>query len=127
MRVRVRGGWAEGFGLRVRVRLREGVQARALTWKPGIKNPSVLPEPVLATPITSRFCMAAGHEVDWMTDGFGYPALPIAAMIGPGRLADSKVRKGGGEPPYTLMSFSLQKAATSSFGAASAPLSSTSL
>ena len=37
--------------------------------KPGTRKPKVLPEPVLATPITSRFAIAAGHVCAWMTEG----------------------------------------------------------
>ena len=98
-----------------------------ISWKPGTRKPSVLPEPVLATAITSRCAIAAGHDCAWMTDGFGKPALPMASMIGAGRLAASKLRKGGGEPPYTLQSLSFQNAATSSLAGGSGPRSSTSL
>ena len=86
-----------------------------------------MPEPVLATPITSRCAIAAGHDCAWITDGAGKPARAIDAMIGAGRLASSNVRKGGGLPPYTLRSFSFQYAATASLAGLSAPPSDTSL
>ena len=95
--------------------------------KPGTRKPKVLPEPVLATPITSRFAIAAGHVCAWMTEGASKPACAIAPMIGPGRAAAWKVRKGGGARPYTLTSFFAQKAAVASQSGLSAPPSCTSL
>lgn len=37
--------------------------------KLGIKNPKVLPEPVSAMAMQSRFCIKMGHTYDWIGDG----------------------------------------------------------
>ena len=49
--------------------------------------PRVFPDPVFATPIMSRFAIAAGHVCAWITLGRSKPAVAIAPIISGGRLA----------------------------------------
>ena len=61
---------------------------------PGTKNPSVLPEPVLATPTTSRPCSAAGQAWDWITEGISKPARVNCCLSTSGRGTSENLRKG---------------------------------
>mmetsp|Transcript_22562 Transcript_22562/g.53608 ORF Transcript_22562/g.53608 Transcript_22562/m.53608 type:complete len:215 (-) Transcript_22562:2-646(-) len=83
-------------------------------WNPGKRNPSVLPEPVFATPTQSRPCSAAGHVCDCTIEGSVYPARLMHAMMGGGIGASSKLRNGSGQPPATVISCFARHARTCS-------------
>ena len=65
-------------------------------WNAGSKNPHVLPEPVLATVITSLPASAIGHACACVGVGDEKPALSNAFLIGGENGVLSKVVIGGG-------------------------------
>ena len=62
----------------------------------GAGSPSVLPDPVLATPMTSLPDMMTGSACLWMEKGAAYPRASSSRSTGSGRPVWSHVKMGRG-------------------------------
>mmetsp|Transcript_8333 Transcript_8333/g.25820 ORF Transcript_8333/g.25820 Transcript_8333/m.25820 type:complete len:257 (+) Transcript_8333:1221-1991(+) len=74
-------------------------------WIIGMAKAAVFPEPVSATPMTSRRSRPTGTAWRWIGDGSLKPSSVMARRSSAQRPASSQLRKGGGaRPPRTRMS-----------------------
>ena len=65
----------------------------------GHTKASVLPEPVFATPTTSRPASASGSTAAWIGVGRAYPAREIASSSAGAKPACAKLASGAGGAP----------------------------
>ena len=87
--------------------------------KAGTRKPSVLPDPVLATPTTSKPRIAGAQLAAWIGVGPVKPACVNCCRICGGNRADSYDVYGSGHPCESVTSFFLHQPVMSSLRAES--------